>query len=412
VPRRSPSSVDTKLRIRATFTVLASTGVMATAAGPADAASPRGAAGYVPQPQIARVACVEDCVGRQPTLGSTLKLSGRRLRAVRKVLFMGRTGRGDDVAVKVRPASSRSIRLHVPGRARSGPLSAMAGYGIRSRRTRPVKIMSPPPLPPPSGRLTDGTGPSVPGAPRVETAINVSQMLIGDRWGATFSYRISDEDLASVKVALVRLHDGRVVASWTPAVQPGQAGEVTWRGVADGTVAPDGRYAFRLVAEDATGATAWSAESADARRDAFDLHGHIFPVRGGHDFGSSGARFGAGRSHGAHQGQDVMSRCGTKLVAARGGVVKTKAYHGLAGHYLAIDGAETGVDYAYMHLREASPLDRGDRVYTGEEIGRVGATGNARGCHLHFEMWSAPGYYTGGHPFDPLPHLRAWDAYS
>jgi murein DD-endopeptidase MepM/ murein hydrolase activator NlpD len=51
-------------------------------------------------------------------------------------------------------------------------------------------------------------------------------------------------------------------------------------------------------------------------------------------------------------------------------------------------------------------------VRTGQPIGFVGDTGDADGCHLHFEMWSGPGWYTGGSPFDPLPSLQAWDRVS
>ena len=77
-----------------------------------------------------------------------------------------------------------------------------------------------------------------------------------------------------------------------------------------------------------------------------------------------------------------------------------------------IDGDGTGVDYVYMHLAQPTPFRRGDRVYTGQQIGAVGETGNARGCHLHYEMWGSPGWYDGGRPFDPLPSLRAWDRWS
>ncbi len=107
-----------------------------------------------------------------------------------------------------------------------------------------------------------------------------------------------------------------------------------------------------------------------------------------------------------------MARCGTPSVAARGGRVEFKGFQRAAGNYIVVDGDGTGDDYAYMHLAEPSPFASGDHVYTGQRIGAVGETGDARGCHLHFEMWTAPGWYDGGHPLDPLPALQAWDSYS
>ena len=91
-------------------------------------------------------------------------------------------------------------------------------------------------------------------------------------------------------------------------------------------------------------------------------------------YGTGGAAFGGGRGH---QGHDVFAACGTPLWAARGGVVQFKQYHGRAGHYIVIDGQRTGVDYAYMHLRQAALVDEGDRVRTGQLIGYVGDTGDA-----------------------------------
>jgi murein DD-endopeptidase MepM/ murein hydrolase activator NlpD len=204
-----------------------------------------------------------------------------------------------------------------------------------------------------------------------------------------------------------------VAASWSAAsVPPNEVQTIRWDGKVDGIGQPDGRYAFRLVATGADGSVARSVADGEASRDAFELRGHIFPVRGTHDYGGSGAQFGAGRSGHSHQGQDVMARCGLRLVAARGGVVKTKKFHSAAGNYVVIDGEGTEVDYFYAHLTSPTPFNVGDRVTTGQQIGTVGATGNAQGCHLHFELWSGPGWYSGGAPFDPLTHLKAWDAYS
>jgi murein DD-endopeptidase MepM/ murein hydrolase activator NlpD len=138
----------------------------------------------------------------------------------------------------------------------------------------------------------------------------------------------------------------------------------------------------------------------------------VFPVPGTHNFGGAEARFGAPRSGHSHQGQDVFAACGERLVAAQAGTVTVRAYQaGGAGYYLVIEGAD-GFDYVYMHLAKASWAAAGTYVPAGTQIGRIGDSGNASGCHLHFEMWTSPGWFSGGAPVDPLPYLLSWDAYS
>jgi murein DD-endopeptidase MepM/ murein hydrolase activator NlpD len=230
--------------------------------------------------------------------------------------------------------------------------------------------------------------------------------------GVTFSYRFSGGAPSKMKVTLVRVDTGAVVSTWSPAApSAGETGHVSWNGMAARGPAPSARYAFRLVAS-AGAAAARSASSSDVRRDAFDLRPALFPIRGRHSYSMGAGRFGARRSGHTHQGQDVMAACGTRLIAARGGVVKAKKYHRAAGNYIVINGQNTGIDYGYMHLRTPSPLRVGDRVHTGDQIGVVGQTGDATACHLHFEEWSSPGWYSGGHPFDPLADLKTWDSYS
>jgi murein DD-endopeptidase MepM/ murein hydrolase activator NlpD len=130
----------------------------------------------------------------------------------------------------------------------------------------------------------------------------------------------------------------------------------------------------------------------------------VFPVRGPHNFGSSGARFGAPRGGYAHQGQDVMAPCGTRLVSVRKARVVYRDYHSAAGNYVVLQNLGTNTQFAYMHLLRPSPLRTGQIVGAGQPVGLVGQTGRAYGCHLHFEYWVGP-WQTGGRPVDPLPYL-------
>lgn len=140
--------------------------------------------------------------------------------------------------------------------------------------------------------------------------------------------------------------------------------------------------------------------------------GYSFPIPGPHDYGGKQSRFGAGRSGHSHQGQDLFATCGSPLVAAQAGRVTTKAYQGGgAGYYLVVKGTD-GQDFVYMHLEKASWAKQGIKLYSGQQIGRVGDSGNASGCHLHFEIWTSPGWYRGGNPIDPYDSLKAWDKYS
>jgi murein DD-endopeptidase MepM/ murein hydrolase activator NlpD len=133
-----------------------------------------------------------------------------------------------------------------------------------------------------------------------------------------------------------------------------------------------------------------------------DADASVFPVRGKSSFGTFVNSFGGGRGH---QGQDILANCGTAVVAARGGTVEAVKWQSAAGNYVVVDAAD-GSSQAYMHLLEPSALRRGDEVSAGRRIGLVGQTGRASACHLHFELWTAPGWYQGGTPIDPLPFLR------
>jgi murein DD-endopeptidase MepM/ murein hydrolase activator NlpD len=129
-----------------------------------------------------------------------------------------------------------------------------------------------------------------------------------------------------------------------------------------------------------------------------------FPVRGKYDFGTETNRFGGGRNH---KGQDVFAACRTPVAAALSGTVTIAKWHDAAGNYAVIK-AKDGTSQAYMHLLKPASVGKGQKVTAGQQIGLVGETGRASGCHLHFELWTAPGWYQGGEAVDPLPSLREW----
>lgn len=131
----------------------------------------------------------------------------------------------------------------------------------------------------------------------------------------------------------------------------------------------------------------------------------VFPIDGKARIGMEEAqRFGGARDHG---GQDIFARCGTPVLAAHGGRVRRATFEGAAGNYVVING-DGGRSFVYMHLRRPARVREGEKVRTGQRLGRVGDTGDAEDCHLHFELWTAPGWFRG-HAVDPyrlLARLR------
>lgn len=355
---------------------------------------------------LTRLACASGC-GAQGAVrpGAILRVRGTSMRRTAEVHFDGATGEADDVAAAPLKRRTTSVDVRVPLGAATGAVTVLDRDGVLTAAApAPVSVEDPAAATPAAG------------GPSIDVDVQAPKAYFDAVRPMKMSYVVHDDRAVDVRVELVRVADQAVVASWTPGmVAPETPQLVQWNGMAGGRVQRAGRYVFRVSAADAAGAI--RASSAQASPEAptapgepdpasFRFLRHTFPVLGPHGYGEFAAKFGGGRGH---QGQDVFAACGTPMVAARGGIVKFKQYHSRAGYYLVIDGERTGIDYAYMHLRSAALVNKGDRVRTGQLIGYVGDTGDAQGCHLHFEMWSAPGWYSGGSAFDPLPDLLDWD---
>ncbi len=401
----------------AAFTVLGA--VMTASASPAAADS--GGAVILPQPKskqqalpapmrparrarLADVRCASNPSGpcldvHRAERGATLRLRGRALAGTKQIIFYGARGAADNVLAPVQSAQATSAVATVPPDALSGPVAVIDAAGKRSKGWDGLLIDVP-------QKFNFRPASSV---PSVQVGLSEPRTIFyGGMQKAIFNFQVTGTRALDVQVDLVRLTDGVVIWTWKrPAAAPGVTQRVTWNGAIRGRPQEQGRYSFRVIVPAAVGASATPPPPDD--RDAVTLVGNAFPIKGAHQFGMGAGRFGAARRGHVHQGQDVFARCGTPLVAARGGKVVYAGYHSLAGYYVVIDGAGTGVDYMYAHLRQPALVVTHDTVYTGQQIGEVGDTGDAVGCHLHFEEWSAPGWYKGGHPYDPLPDLKRWD---
>jgi murein DD-endopeptidase MepM/ murein hydrolase activator NlpD len=134
----------------------------------------------------------------------------------------------------------------------------------------------------------------------------------------------------------------------------------------------------------------------------------VFPVSGAHTYGDG---FGAGRAGHTHEGQDILAAEGTPVVAPLAGIVVARDYQAsAAGFYLTLDAAD-GRSFFFAHCQQDTfAVSVGQTVAVGQQLCRVGHTGDATGPHLHFEIWLG-GWRRdkASTVVDPLPQLRAWD---
>ncbi|MFD4690315.1 M23 family metallopeptidase [Streptomyces sp. NPDC058463] len=113
-------------------------------------------------------------------------------------------------------------------------------------------------------------------------------------------------------------------------------------------------------------------------------------------FGQAGSMW----SSGYHTGLDFAAPTGTPIKAVHSGTVKSAGWSGSYGYHTVIE-LDDGTEISYSH-QSSMDVTAGQRVTTGETIGRVGATGNVTGPHLHLEVHTAD-----GSGIDPMSWLRS-----
>ena len=131
--------------------------------------------------------------------------------------------------------------------------------------------------------------------------------------------------------------------------------------------------------------------------------GFIYPVPSGYASVTTGMYYSSGSYHGAIDfgsgginGQPVYA-------VADGYVVTSTRLSGSYGNYILIAHAN-GLYTLYAHGQDGSrTVSAGQTVTQGQQIMRVGSTGNSTGPHLHFEVRTSPGTYANRQ--NPLNYL-------
>lgn len=113
------------------------------------------------------------------------------------------------------------------------------------------------------------------------------------------------------------------------------------------------------------------------------------------DFGHRPNPFGKG--HVFHRGIDMAAPAGTPVQAVAAGTVITARRDRSYGEFVVID-HHNGYRTLYAHNSKLL-VKAGDRVNVGQQIAKVGSTGQSTGPHLHFEI------HRDGKRVDPSPYL-------
>ncbi|MEU3255776.1 M23 family metallopeptidase [Streptomyces sp. NPDC006997] len=112
-------------------------------------------------------------------------------------------------------------------------------------------------------------------------------------------------------------------------------------------------------------------------------------------YGQAGAMW----SSGYHTGLDFAAPTGTLIKAVHSGTITQAGWDGSYG-YKTVLTLDDGTEIWYAHQSSIS-VSVGQKVTTGDVIGRVGATGNVTGPHLHLEV-----HPDGGGGIDPMAWLQ------
>lgn len=137
---------------------------------------------------------------------------------------------------------------------------------------------------------------------------------------------------------------------------------------------------------------------------------------------ADGVRFSYGRAHHDYPATDISAACGETVVAPVNGVLlevrRVNAYDPAIDNPATRGGisismlGDDGLRYYMAHFSAIEDgLEPGDRVALGQPLAKVGQTGRASGCHVHFGLsptCPGPEWEVRRGVIWPWPYLDAW----
>ena len=142
----------------------AATPALGQETGSTSTANTGGARGPSAIPKLSKVTCRAECgshtrsasqgSGVRAHAKSVLRIAGRDMQTVQKIVFLGRKGARDDVFVTPSRVTARVVTVTVPAGATTGRIVATTSDGWSSKPTRSalsVHRHAPPPAPPTTG---------------------------------------------------------------------------------------------------------------------------------------------------------------------------------------------------------------------------------------------------------------------
>jgi murein DD-endopeptidase MepM/ murein hydrolase activator NlpD len=273
-----------------------------------------------------------------------------------------------------------------------GVIAAVGAGGMASANTgKPPVSISMPDLPSVGSLLGDSDSDSGSGeesAAASQAALSTMTTTVADTKGSDAGEALRNRIMAQAEQQQTQVANKALTAAETAAAKRTAAAAATAEKAAAAKA-----EAAKAKAEEAAKKKA-EAERLAALAKQYALPTSSYTVTG--TFGQAGTMW----SSGYHTGLDFAAPTGTLIKAVHSGTITEAGWAGAYG-YRTILTLDDGTELWFCHQSSIS-VSVGQKVSTGDVIGRVGATGNVTGPHLHLEVH--PGGQATG--IDPMAWLR------